>query len=389
MGHITPATGRRDVRIEAIETFIAGHWTFVAVTTDTGVVGFGESTYFPHPLAVAAVLDDLKAELVGADPRRPEFHFQRLYKHHSMRDSVLAAALSALDQAFWDIKGKALQAPVWDLLGGRVRDRVRAILLIEATDVETLLSKAKAAQVEGFTALKIKPFLGDWARQPTARLVGEVTGLVQQVRSELGWDIDIAVEVHRNLTPDLARVFAADIRSMRPYFVEDPIQPFSVASAAALAGHVEGTVALAERNANIWEFREYSDIHGVAILRPDVGLAGGFTQLRKIAAIAESRHQRIVPHNFTSPWVTGCHVQLAACTPNWDVQGYVREDRRPWTDVVTAVNARTGGFLEIPEAPGVGLTLNLDYLRQARPEPFGSKFAHGAALGLDGGVRHQ
>ncbi|WP_293453161.1 mandelate racemase/muconate lactonizing enzyme family protein [Phenylobacterium sp.] len=376
------------MRIEAVETFIAGHWTFVAVTTESGVTGFGESTYFPHAQAARAVIEDLRAEYVGADARRAEFHFQRLHKLHSMRDAVATSALAALDQALWDIKGKALQAPVWDLLGGRVRDRVRAILLIEATTPDELLAKAREAQAEGFTAIKIKPFLGDWAVKPMARLLRETADLVHQVRGELGWDIDIAVEIHRNLTPDQAAVFAADLRAMRPYFIEDPIQPFSVASAAALAPRIEGTVALAERNSNIWEFREFSDIHGVAILRPDVGLAGGFTQLRKIAAIAESRHQRIVPHNFTSPWVTACHIQLAACTSNWDVQGYIREDRRPWTDVVTAVNRREGGYLLIPETPGVGMSLDLDYLRQAQYEPFGHKFAHGAARAADGGVRH-
>jgi galactonate dehydratase len=150
-----------------------------------------------------------------------------------------------------------------------------------------------------------------------------------------------------------------------------------------------GTIALAERNTNIWEFREYSDCHEVAILRPDIGLAGGFTQMRKIAAIAESRHQRIVPHNFTSPVVTACHIQMAACTVNWDVQGYVREDRAPWNQVVERINTLKDGFLTIPEDPGIGIALDLPYLREAADEPFGNKFAHGAARAMDGGVRHQ
>ncbi|MDP1737956.1 MAG: mandelate racemase/muconate lactonizing enzyme family protein [Caulobacter sp.] len=376
------------MRIEAVETFVAGHWLFVAVTTEDGITGCGESTYHPHPLAVQSILEDLKSEYLGADPRRPEFHYQRLMKHNSMRDAAASAAMSAMDQALWDIKGKSLQAPVWDLLGGRVRDRVRAILLVEATTEAELLSRAREAVAEGFTALKIKPFLAGWSTKPTARLLRDVTDLVMAAREAIGWDVDLAIEVHRNLTPDLAPVFAADVRAARPYFIEDPIQPFSVTSAAAVAPRIGGTVALAERNTNIWEFREFSDCHEISILRPDVGLAGGITQLKKIAAIAESRHQRIVPHNFTSPVVTACHIQLAACTVNWDVQGYVREQRAPWTDVVHAINRIERGFLQIPETPGIGVELNLDYLRTARFEPFGQKFMHGPALAMDGGLRH-
>lgn len=377
------------MRIEAIESFVAGHWLFVAVTTECGRTGFGESTYFPHPLACAAVLDDLRGELIGEDARRPEHHFNRLLKHHCLRDAAQLGALSALDQAFWDLKGKTLDAPVYDLLGGRVRDRVRAILLIEADDDETLLGAAAAAAREGFTAIKIKPFLSGWAHLATGRLLREVADRVHRVREALGWDVDIAVEVHRNLTPALAVEFAHAIRDMRPYFIEDPVLPFGVTINADVANAMAGVVALAERNLNIWEFRDMSDIRGVSILRPDVGLAGGFTQLKKIAAIAESRGQRIVPHNFTSPYVTACHVQLAACTPNWDVQGYVREQRKPWEDVVDAINVVRDGYLEIPERPGVGMNLNLEYLRSARYEPFGSKFHHGAVRGADGAVKHQ
>jgi galactonate dehydratase len=376
-------------RIEAIETFLAGHWLFVAVTSEAGRVGFGESAYFTHPRAARAIVEDLAETCRGADAFAPEFLFNRLLKHHCLRDSAFMGAVSAIDQALWDIKGKALGAPVWQLLGGRVRERVRAILLIEADTPQDMVAGAARARDEGFTAIKIKPFLGDWARRATARLLEGVIADVGAVREAVGWDVDVAIEVHRNLTPDLARAFADGVRPIRPYFIEDPILPFSTASHLHAAARMGATVALAERNTNIWEFREVSDGHDIAILRPDVGLAGGFTQVRKIAAIAESRHQRIVPHNFTSPLITACHVQLAACTSNWDVQGYVREDRAPWTSVVDRINVLDGGFLRIPDAPGVGMALNLDYLRGAAFVPFGDKFGHGAALAADGGIRHQ
>lgn len=376
-------------QIESIRTYVAGHWLFVAVTTDAGIVGIGESTYFIGPLAVRQIIEDLTPGLTGQDPFRAEFHFQRALKHHCLRDMAQMAALSAIDQALWDIKGKALGVPVWELLGGRVRDRVRAILLVEASAEDEILSKARQAVAEGFTALKIKPFLGNWPALSRARLLQRTAETVRQVRAAVGWDVDLAVEVHRNLLPADAIEFAELLRDQLLYFIEDPILPYSVASNCRVAEHVRAPVALSERNTTVWEFREYSDSHGVAILRPDVGVAGGFTQMRKIAAIAESRHQRIVPHNFTSPVVTACHVQLAACTSNWDVQGYVREDRAPWRDVVAHLNAIEGGYLKIPEEPGIGMTLNFDYLATATYQPFGTQFGHGSLLGADGAVRHQ
>jgi len=377
------------LKIESVDAYVAGHWLFVSVTTDTGLTGIGEATYFIYPRAAALIVEELADYYKGADPFRAEYLFNGAFKSHCMRDSAYMSALSAIDQALWDIKGKALDVPVWELLGGRVRDRVRAILLIEAQTKEEILQKARAAAAEGFSAIKLKPFVGEWASLTRAKLFAQTAEIISAVRTDLGADMDIAIEIHRNLTPNDAIEFAALIADQSPYFIEDPILPFSVESNRYVSDKIGMPVAIAERNTTIWEFREYSDCHGVAILRPDVGLAGGFTQMKKIAAIAESRHQRIVPHNFTSPVATACHIQLAASTSNWDVQGYVREDRQPWTDVVKSINVLKNGYLEIPETPGIGVELNMDYLKTAPYVPFGSKFGHGALTGADGAFKHQ
>jgi galactonate dehydratase len=377
------------MKIVSITPYVAGHWVLVSVLTDEGTRGSGEATYFTHPLACAQVVRELADQLVGHDPFRTEYHAARLLKTHCVRDSAEAAALSAIDQALWDIKGQALGVPVWQLLGGRVRDRVRAIVLVEATTAEDVVEQARVAVADGFTAMKIKPFVGDWGRNSMARVLRDAADLVAEVRTVIGWEVDLAVEVHRNLVPADAEVFGRLVADQLLYFLEDPILPFSTSSNTALAGRLPMPVAIAERNTNIWEYREFSDSPDVAFLRPDVGLAGGFTGLQKIAAIAESRHQRIIPHNFTSPIVTACHVQLAACTNNWDLQGYVREQREPWTSVVDRVNTVHDGFLEIPETPGIGMRLDLDFLETAEYVPFGNKFLHGYVRSADGGVRHQ
>ncbi len=375
--------------IEAVDAWVCGHWVFVRVTTEQGRSGYGESTYFTHPTAIPAILKDLEDSYRGQSPYRPEYLYQRILKKHCMIDAASASAMAAVDQALWDIKAKALDVPVWELLGGRVRDRVRAILLIEAASPEEILSKALAARDEGFTAMKIKPFIGDWSSRATARLLKSVTETVAATREALGWDVDLAVEVHRNLSPDQAIRFADLTRELGLYFIEDPVQPFSVAVNKHVASHLGTTVALAERNLNIWEFREFSDNPSVSILRPDAGLAGGFTQMRKIAAIAESRHQRILPHNFTSPVITAVHLQLAAAIHNWDLQGYVREQREPWNRVVRDVNAVQDGFLTIPERPGIGIELDMDYIQSHGYQPYGDKFNHVAFSAADGGVKLQ
>ena len=376
-------------RIESVDLAIVGHWAYVLLRSDQGALGVGEATYFTHPLALRSILDDLREVYVGADPYRPEFLYQSILKKHCMIDAASSALMSAVDQALWDLKARQLDVPVWELLGGRVRDRVRAILLVEALDEQSMIEGAKKAVSDGFTAIKIKPFMEDWQLLSSARLLRVIRERIAAVREVIGWDVDLAVEVHRNLPPALAVELAEQTRSLHLYFIEDPVQPFSVSVNRAVAEQMPVTVALAERNSNIWEFREYSDGAGVTILRPDAGLAGGFTQMRKIAAIAESRHQRILPHNFTSPVLTAVHVQCAAAIHNWDLQGYIREDRAPWNQVVQSVNRVENGFLCIPESPGIGIVVDEARLREGQYEPFGSRFNHQAFLGRDGAVKLQ
>jgi galactonate dehydratase len=377
------------MKIVSITPYVAGHWVLVSVLTDEGIRGSGEATYFTHPRACAEVVREVGEQLVGADAFRIEHVGNMIIKTHAVRDVVESAALSAIDQALWDIKGQALGVPVWQLLGGRVRDRVRAIVLVEATNAEEVVERARVAVDDGFTAVKIKPFVGRWGERSTARLLRDAAQVVADVREAIGWDVDLAVEVHRNLVPADAEVFGRLVDEQLLYFLEDPILPFGLSANLAVASRIGSPIAIAERNTNIWEFRDVSDSHAVGFLRPDVGVAGGFTGLRKIAAIAESRHQRIIPHNFTSPIVTACHVQLAACTINWDLQGYVREQREPWTSVVDHINTVRDGFIEIPDTPGIGMRLNLDHLETATYAPFGNRFLHGAVFGADGGIRHQ
>ena len=195
---------------------------------------------------------------------------------------------------------------------------------------------------------------------PYPQLIRTNTDIVAAVREELGWDIDIGIEIHRNMVPSEAVVFAERIGKFLPYFYEDPIAPESVVSMGEVADRLRLPLAVGERNSTIWEFREYSMLPGVHFVRPDVGLAGGITQVKKIAAIAESLHQRVIPHNFLGPVTTMACVQLAASTPNWDLQEYAREAGNPRAEAATNTVEIEDGYMKIPDVPGLGIDLDID-----------------------------
>ena len=223
---------------------------------------------------------------------------------------------------------------------------------------DELVASAERAKADGFTALKLTPFPPDWPQKSYPDLIRECTGIVEAVRETVGWDFDIGVEIHRNMVPSEAIVFAGQIERLLPYFFEDPIAPDSVLSMGEVAEKIKLPLAVGERNHTIWEFREYVETAGSHFVRPDVSLGGGFTHVKKIAAIAESHHQRVIPHNFLGPVATACCVQLAACTPNWDLQEYMREDTPPRSDIVKQVTPLKDGYLVIPEIPGIGVELD-------------------------------
>ena len=197
------------------------------------------------------------------------------------------------------------------------------------------------------------PFPSNWSKLGHAELIRQNTAIVSAVRDAVGWGFDLGIEVHRNMQPGEAEVFAQQIEKFLPYFFEDPIAPDSVLSMGEVGSRIRLPLAIGERNTTIWEFREYCGMKGVAFLKPDIGLAGGITHVKKIAAIAESYHQRILPHNFLGPVTTMACVQLAAATPNWDVQELVLDEDSGRGDLVTNPVEFKDDFLTIPEKPDI------------------------------------
>lgn len=359
------------MKIEKIETFIAVNWMMARITTDNGIQGIGESTFFGWPGASENVVLSFEPYLIGQDPLRTEHHWNFMYRAKSMRGGAIGGGISAIDQALWDIKGKYFEAPVWQLLGGKARDAVRAMLVLPTGTLEEVANAAAAAKADGFTAVKCLLYQHDHAPMRHSERIQDLVDRMAAVRDAVGWDMDVGVEIHRNMIPGEAIVLAQEIEKFRPYFFEDPVAPDSILSFGEVSEKTRIPMAAGERNLTIWEFREYVESAGVHHIRPDIGVAGGFTHCKKICAIAESHHQGIIPHAVPSgPVATAAHVQLGACVPNYEVQEHVYEENLPYSDVVKQIIKLDNGWLQIPEVPGIGVELDEEGIAK-HPYEFG------------------
>jgi galactonate dehydratase len=360
------------MRIETVDGLLAGSAVegvsfLVRLTTDDGLIGLGQSAAWGYPEACASVVETFKRYLIGTDPLRIEHHWHLLYRALPFRGSILSGALSAVDIALWDIKGQHFQTPVWELLGGRCRDRIRLQGAIAGRGPEELARQARAAVADGFTALKFDPLVAGYQDLAVARLVAAVRERVAAVRQAVGLDVDLMIELHRKLTPLTALALVEALREFSIVFVEDPIQIDSIQSQADFARRVNLPVAHGERLNTIWEFRELLVAGGPQYVRPDVGLAGGLTHCKKIAALAEAFHCAVVTHNYLSPLLTAASVHLDTCIPNFIVQEYATTDES--NPLFRSVLRREGGYLSVPEVPGLGVTLDAAALATSVVQP--------------------
>ena len=357
------------MKIEQVESFLIRDAYVVRITTDSGVSGIGQTACWGYPEAVGEVIARFRPWLIGHDPLRIEHIQQFLYRMGPFRGSVLSGAIAAVDIALWDIKGKHFQAPVWQLLGGRVRDRIRLHLLMGGKDPEDARKRASEARDEGFTAVKLDPLPDDFHSMTLSRLISDTRDMVAAVREGAGLDVDVILEIHRKLTPMTSIALAEALVEFRPMFYEDPIQIDSVISQGEIAKRTTIPVANGERMHSIWEFRELLTHGGPQYVRPDVGLAGGLTQCKKIAAVAESFHSAVVTHNYLGPILTAASVHLDASIPNFITQEYSKADEAVHNAVYKTVLQRDGGHIPVPEAPGLGVELDEELLAAAQHEP--------------------
>ncbi len=350
------------MRIESVESHAIGGTQVVRIVTESGIVGWGQTACWAYPEAVDAVVRKFATYLVGQDPRRIEHHWNYLYRMGPFRGSVLSGAVSAVDLALWDIKGKHFGVPVWELLGGKSRDKVRLYLLMDGDTPESAAANAREAVDDGFTAIKFDPIPDGFGDMTLHALVAGVEANVEAARDAVGGRADIILELHRKLTPLQAIPVAEAVRRFQPLFIEDPIQIDSIQSQGELSKRINAPFANGERLHTIWEFRELLVAGGTQFVRPDVGLAGGLTHVKKIAAIAESFHAAVVTHNFLTPLLTAASIHHDVSIPNFVAQEYSKGDEGPMARAYPGTLKRDGGYIHAPDAPGLGVEVDLAVL---------------------------
>ena len=351
------------MKITAIETIPVDRYLFCQVHTDAGITGLGESGAWGFLEASAAAIETFKRYLIGQDPLRIEHHWQYLYRWTHFRGAAIMGALSAIDIALWDIAGKHFGVPCHQLLGGPTREKARVYYHVFGASREALVQGCVDAKEQGFTAVgHLTPFT-DAPRQERyfqthASRMNEAIETVRQYREAVGDEVDLCVEIHRQLTPAEAIVLARGIEPYRPYFYEDPTLPDNFDAMALIASHISIPIATGERIHTIFEFEMLLARGAVQYVRPDVCMCGGITGAKKIAALAEARHVGVVPHNPLSPVSTAACLQVAACIPNFALQEYpLGENEPPKSEIVSSVAERDGGYLRIPTVPGIGVEL--------------------------------
>ena len=350
------------MKIEKVENVLAGRWHFVRITADNGLYGVGESGIWGYPEASERIVDAWASYLVGQDPLRIEHHWQYLYRNAHFMGSAVGGALGAIDIALWDLVGKHRQAPVYELLGGRVRDKVRCYLHVGGRTANDLAADAAKAVADGFTAVRFTPFRDDFPSMRYGGLLEEAIKRVGAVREAVGPDVDLCVEIHRRMSPMEAIGLSRELARFRPFFLEDPILPDSPRSMGEVQKAIEIPIATGERFTSIYQFRELLEAGGCRFVRPDVCIAGGISHCKKIAALAEAFHVAVIPHNPLSPISTAACVQIDACVPNFALQEYTGESEPPKRELVVEPLKLERGYLRVPETPGIGIELNFDAL---------------------------
>ena len=363
------------MKIEKINSYLARDQFIVEIITDKGISGVGQSACWAYPEAVKAIVDRFKNILIGKDPFMIEEINQLLMRTGPFRGSVLSGAISCIDIALWDIKGKYFETPIWNLLGGKVRNKVRLHLLLgiiygnSKSKNEGLYESAKKAVKDGFTALKIDPLPDNYYDLSLDQLIKETIATVAALREGAGSEVDIILEIHRKLTPMTSVHLAEAIKEFNPMFFEDPIQIDSIISQSDIAKKVSIPIANGERMHSIWEFRELLANGGPQYVRPDVGLAGGITQTKKIASIAESYHSALITHNFLGPILTAASVHIDVSIPNFITQEYSLGDESEKNNYLISSLKREGGYIITPEKPGLGIEINKERINQVPYEP--------------------
>jgi galactonate dehydratase len=361
------------VRIVDVRPLVLGtpwrNLTFVVVTTDEGLEGVGEVRMVNDRDALLGYLAEaVRNHVIGADPFDVEsLVFRMLRDDYARAGQVATSGIAVLELACWDIVGKALGEPVYRLLGGAVRNRVKAYAngwyTVERTPDE-FHAAARRVVERGYRALKVDPFGDAWSELEPAELRRAVE-LVQAIREAIGPDAELFIEMHGRFTPATAVRVARELEPFRPGWIEEPVPPYNARALARVAERVSIPVATGERIHTRHEFREVLELQAADVIQPDVTMCCGLGEARKLAAWADVYSVLVAPHNVGGPVSTAAALQLAACTPNVTVVEHFNDfDELYVKRAAPGLPEVVDGFFALPDAPGLGVRLDEDVIAE-------------------------
>jgi galactonate dehydratase len=360
------------MKIGRIETFfVPPRWLFVRIESKDGAVGWGEASLEGHAEAVDGAFESLRDRFIGADPRRIEDIWQVAYRGGFYRGGpVLMSALAGLEQALWDLKGKVVGLPAWEMLGGRVRDRIRAYAWIGGDRPDEIGEAAQARRDQGFSAVKMNATAElDWMGTPKA-----FDEVIKRVEAAQGVGMDVGLDFHGRVHRPMAKQLAKALEPLGLLFIEEPLLSENPEGLRQIAELTSTPIALGERLFSRWDFKPFFEMGAVDIIQPDLSHAGGILECRKIAAMAEAYDIAVAPHCPLGPLALASCLQLAACTPNVAIQemslGIHYNVGHDLLSFVTdpEVLSPVDGHLPIPEKPGLGVTIDEAGVREAHKD---------------------
>ena len=380
------------MKITDVKLIYAKHYLFCHVYTDAGIVGLGEAGNWGYLEATAAAILKFREHLIGKDPFRIEDLNQNFYRSVYFRGSVIMSAISGIDIALWDIKGKALGVPVYELLGGRTREKIRvyASVMSKENDLDKLAEHYRELQAMGFTAAKI--FVNGPIKSEnnghdefySGRIEDELEK-VRVIREAVGPHFDLILEAHRGMTAAEAVAFGNEVAKYRPMVLEDPMTPDNIDTMAQIARKIPVPIATGERFVNLREFEMLMRRGAAQYVRPDVCAVGGITTTKKVCAAAEASDVLVIPHNPLGPVSTAACLQICACIPNLGIQELPDFCLNGSEDAMVKEPLRfENGFMLIPEAPGIGVELAEN---AAELYPAKGRGSNAAKRAFDGSVK--
>lgn len=349
-----------DIKTFAVDCFRT-NWVFVKIYTDEGITGVGEATLEYKEKALFGAVEHIKEYLVGKNPLDIERHRHDIYRDAYWRGGpVLMSALSAVEVALWDILGKTLGVPVYQLLGGKVRDKVRIYVngwFAGAKEPEEFAEKAKIAVKRGVTAMKWDPF-GKSYLEITGKNLDKALRCVDEVRRAVGNDVDLLIEGHGRFNIPTAINIAKELAPFKPMFFEEPVPPDNLDALKAVRDKSPVAISAGERLYTMRDYKKMFDLMAADYIQPDVSHAGGIMELKNIAAEAECRYIPFAPHNPSGPVACAATLQLAALCPNFSILEIMYSDVAYRGEITNENLKYADGFIEIPNGAGLGIEIN-------------------------------